>query len=80
MKIMREEKGPEVPVIRNGDTFLIEVGVMEQGNTEGCQKPKKTTRNNSSMDVDHACQPCGFGRKTWEAYWDNEETTFPGQF
>ena len=80
LKILKEEKGPEVPVIRKGNTFLIEVDVMEQGNTDGFHKPKKTARNNNSMDVDHACQPCGFGKRTWEAFWEHEEQTFPGQF
>ena len=80
LKIIREEKGPEVPVVRKGNTFLIEVDVMDQGNTEGFQPAKKPTKGKNSMDVDHACQPCGFGRKTWEAFWENEDQTFPGPF
>ena len=80
LKIIREEKGPEVPVVRKGNTFLIEVDVMDQGNTDGFQLAKKTIKGKHSMDVDHACQPYGFGRRTWEAFWDHEDPTFPGQF
>jgi hypothetical protein len=67
-------------VVRKGNTFLIEVDVMDQGNTDGFQPAKKPARGKDSMDVDHACQPCGFGRKTWEAFWENEDSTFPGPF
>ena len=80
LKALREEKGPEVPVIRKSNTFLIEVDVMDQGNTDGFQPAKKPAKGKHSMDVDHACQPCGFGRRTWEAFWDHEDPTFPGQF
>ena len=80
LKIIREEKGPEVPVVRKGNTFLIEVDVMDQGNTDGFQPAKKPTKGKNSMDVDHACQPCGFGRKTWEAFWEGDSSSFPGPF
>ena len=80
LKTIKEEKGPEVPVVRKGNTFLIEVDVMDQGNTDGFQPAKKPVTVKDSMDVDHACQSCGFGRRTWETFWEHEDTSFPGPF
>ena len=80
LKIIREEKGPEVPVVRRGDTFLFEVDLMDQGNADGFQPAKEVAKAIDSMDVDHACNPCGFGKRTWEAFWEHEDTSFPGPF
>ena len=33
LEILKAEKGPEVPVIRKGNTFLIEVEHQTEGNT-----------------------------------------------
>ena len=54
LKILNEDKGPEVPVVRKGNTFLIEVDVMDQANAEGYQPAKKPIRGKDSMDVDYA--------------------------
>ena len=79
-KLIREEKGPEVPVVRKGNTFLSEVDVMDQGDTDGFQPAKKPAKGENSMAVNYACQPCGFGRRTWEAFWEHGDTPFPGPF
>ena len=67
---------------RKGNTFLIEVDVKDQEDTEGWSKPEKTVKSAVPMDVDHAytCSPCGFGKRTWEAFWEySDGPTFQGQ-
>ena len=75
LKILGEEDGPEVVVLRKGNTYLIKVDVMDKGgmagntdakdkiDTERFKPARKTTRGKDDMDVDYACQPCVFGRR-----------------
>ena len=62
------EKGPEVPVIWEGNTFWIEVDMQAEGNT-GLFTVHDSEREGADACRSHVeSSSCGVGKKTWEAF------------